>query len=66
MTIQKFIDENGDEQPGTKAIKLYFGSDGYPEVKLGELKELMPSYGGPGTKELADGAAKELGWTPKE
>jgi hypothetical protein len=63
--IQKYIDTKGKERAGTQAIKEYFGSPGYPPVELKELKALMPSCGGPGTKELGDGAAEELGWTKK-
>ena len=62
MATQKYIDTHGKVRAATAAIKEYFG-DGCEEVKIGELKALMPSQGGPGTQDLGALAATELGWT---
>ena len=62
----KYIDLKGKERAGTAAIKEYMSSDGHEEVKIGELKALMPSVGGPGTGELSDLCAIELGWKKVE
>lgn len=63
MAMNKFKDLEGKIRPATQAIREYFGSPGYPEVTLAELKNLMPSMGGPGTVDLGALSAAELGWT---
>ncbi len=57
MAMNKYKDTTGKE---------FMSSDGHEEVKIGELKELMPSLGGPGTGELGDLCAAELGWVKIE
>lgn len=66
MAQPKYKDANGKERPGTAAIKEYMSSDGHEEVKIGELKALMPSLGGPGTVDLASMCAEQLGWVKIE